>query len=125
MLILERRKMSCVVYECLRCENSEKIRGGKEELPEVIVCRKCNGASVDSFRKYKYKVGKPKRKSLKVDLDVSGAVEGMKVLQCEIDKATAALEHFKDVFEEMDANGSAEWVDRLLTLAKVGVSDEQ
>jgi len=43
------------VYECLKCEHRERVRGLKEDYSEVKVCPKCKGAYVDVWKIAKYK----------------------------------------------------------------------
>ncbi|MDA2567544.1 hypothetical protein PDQ34_26935 [Bacillus cereus] len=53
-LFVENSNDRCAQYNCLCCGYSHKIDVSKEDYSEIIVCPKCNGAAVDTFRITKY-----------------------------------------------------------------------
>ncbi|MET3658167.1 hypothetical protein [Sporosarcina psychrophila] len=81
-------------YECLSCEHTDIVRGKRKEYSEVQLCPKCNGLYVDIWKLEKYKHLKKKRKSigeLKINMDVSEALKGLKAVQREAKKTARAL----------------------------------
>lgn len=81
-------------YKCLSCEHTDPVRGKRREYSEVRLCPKCNGLFVDIWNLEKYKHLKPKRKpvgELKIDIDVSDALKGLKAVQREAKNTVRAL----------------------------------
>ena len=91
-------------YECLSCEHTDIVSGKRKEYSEVQLCPQCNGLYIDAWKLEKYKHLKPKRKSngeLKINIDVSEALKGLKALQREAKKTARVL---KDVEEQRRSN---------------------
>jgi Zn-finger nucleic acid-binding protein len=93
------KELTLAVYKCLCCNHSEHIRGKKEDYSEVKVCPKCNGAFVDTWKIAKYQQSNSKNLSslrVKIDIDCSDALKGLKAVTRAAKKATDALKELEE-----------------------------
>lgn len=92
------RDLVLAVYECLCCEHRGPVRGKKEDYSEVKVCPNCNGAFVDTWKiaKYKQKEKPADLLSVKINVDCSESLKGLKAITRVAKKATAALKELEE-----------------------------
>jgi hypothetical protein len=87
-------------YKCLSCDHGDFEKGKRKDYKEVLLCPKCNGLYVDSWKIHKYAHLKEKKNSvgkLTVEIDVSEALKGLKAVQREAKKAAQALKEVEEL----------------------------
>lgn len=87
-------------YECFSCGHTDKVTCKKSDYDEVMPCPKCEGFFVDIWASGKYKRTVEKSKSigkLKVDIDVSDALKGLKAVERQAKKTTRALREVEEI----------------------------
>jgi len=109
-----RAKVTYTLFQCLRCEHTEKVSGNREDYSEVTVCPKCNGAIVDRWNIAKYKLkhiddvdwssGKDHAsRNAIVNIDCSNTIKGLKAIQREARKATVALKELETIESKIES----------------------
>lgn len=91
-------KAGHVNYKCLDCGQISKRYLSKQEYYEVTACPNCEGKSVDLYKIAKYKTDEKPSNSLKIkiDVDCTEALKGLKAVTRAAKKATVALKELEE-----------------------------
>ncbi|MGE6515198.1 hypothetical protein [Lysinibacillus sphaericus] len=87
-------------YECLSCNHSETVRGERKDYKEALFCPKCKGLFVDIWKIRNYEhLRKPKTSvgSLKIGIDVSNALKGLKAVERQAKNTVRALREVETI----------------------------
>ncbi|GAB2560996.1 hypothetical protein [Gracilibacillus alcaliphilus] len=86
-------------FKCLVCSFKDTIE--VDRGVEILPCPKCKGAFVDIWHAAKHIETKRERDKLKVNINVSDALKGLKAVQREARKATAAVKELEEAYNKI------------------------